>query len=148
MEAQEERVLARVEQQVKDMVREQLRAAGFDSKLSAGDLTTIGGKGNDSTSRTYASAAASGNSGAASNPQSKTQRQESKFWECRRSLRLWPVPSAEDLHENLKDFLKNKLALEDSFFEEDMGPVTIKSCLLYTSPSPRDRQKSRMPSSA
>ena len=26
--------------------------------------------------------------------------------------------------------------------------VTIDSCLLYTSPSPRDRQKSRMPSSA
>ena len=26
--------------------------------------------------------------------------------------------------------------------------VTIHSCLLYTSPSPRDRQKSRMPSSA
>ena len=28
------------------------------------------------------------------------------------------------------------------------GYVLIKSCLLYTSPSPRDRQKSRMPSSA
>ena len=27
-------------------------------------------------------------------------------------------------------------------------PLTIKACLLYTSPSPRDRQKSRMPSSA
>ena len=26
--------------------------------------------------------------------------------------------------------------------------AAIKSCLLYTSPSPRDRQKSRMPSSA
>ena len=26
--------------------------------------------------------------------------------------------------------------------------ANIKSCLLYTSPSPRDRQKSRMPSSA
>ena len=26
--------------------------------------------------------------------------------------------------------------------------VTLYSCLLYTSPSPRDRQKSRMPSSA
>ena len=26
--------------------------------------------------------------------------------------------------------------------------VVIKICLLYTSPSPRDRQKSRMPSSA
>ena len=31
--------------------------------------------------------------------------------------------------------------------EQDMGVVTI-DCLLYTSPSPRDRQKSRMPSSA
>ena len=27
-------------------------------------------------------------------------------------------------------------------------PTLIKRCLLYTSPSPRDRQKSRMPSSA
>ena len=26
--------------------------------------------------------------------------------------------------------------------------VSVTSCLLYTSPSPRDRQKSRMPSSA
>ena len=30
----------------------------------------------------------------------------------------------------------------------ESGLVTTKSCLLYTSPSPRDRQKSRMPSSA
>ena len=28
------------------------------------------------------------------------------------------------------------------------GPLQMTSCLLYTSPSPRDRQKSRMPSSA
>ena len=28
------------------------------------------------------------------------------------------------------------------------GDVTYERCLLYTSPSPRDRQKSRMPSSA
>ena len=28
------------------------------------------------------------------------------------------------------------------------GPPHILTCLLYTSPSPRDRQKSRMPSSA
>ena len=33
--------------------------------------------------------------------------------------------------------------------EEDALPVVDSdSCLLYTSPSPRDRQKSRMPSSA
>ena len=28
------------------------------------------------------------------------------------------------------------------------GQVIFETCLLYTSPSPRDRQKSRMPSSA
>ena len=28
------------------------------------------------------------------------------------------------------------------------GGIVLKPCLLYTSPSPRDRQKSRMPSSA
>ena len=31
---------------------------------------------------------------------------------------------------------------------EDTREIPTKSCLLYTSPSPRDRQKSRMPSSA
>ena len=29
-----------------------------------------------------------------------------------------------------------------------IGTLTLYACLLYTSPSPRDRQKSRMPSSA
>ena len=36
-------------------------------------------------------------------------------------------------------------------FEEsqlDEKAAKLRSCLLYTSPSPRDRQKSRMPSSA
>ena len=32
--------------------------------------------------------------------------------------------------------------------KEDPLEVFMKACLLYTSPSPRDRQKSRMPSSA
>ena len=32
--------------------------------------------------------------------------------------------------------------------ELGLGPGYIVLCLLYTSPSPRDRQKSRMPSSA
>ena len=30
----------------------------------------------------------------------------------------------------------------------DLIQVTVKSCLLYTSPSPRDKRQSRMPSSA
>ena len=34
--------------------------------------------------------------------------------------------------------------------DRSLFPVSVKdsTCLLYTSPSPRDRQKSRMPSSA
>ena len=32
--------------------------------------------------------------------------------------------------------------------EESFSGGILKACLLYTSPSPRDRQKSRMPSSA
>ena len=31
---------------------------------------------------------------------------------------------------------------------EQYQTVNVRPCLLYTSPSPRDRQKSRMPSSA
>ena len=33
-------------------------------------------------------------------------------------------------------------------FYDAIDGKTLKICLLYTSPSPRDRQKSRMPSSA
>ena len=36
----------------------------------------------------------------------------------------------------------------DSIFASDMAIGRYTACLLYTSPSPRDRQKSRMPSSA
>ena len=54
---------------------------------------------------------------------------------------------------------KDLTALKDEIFEEMKGrlkadaasvpsPDGIWACLLYTSPSPRDRQKSRMPSSA
>ena len=40
--------------------------------------------------------------------------------------------------------------LEVTFIESDStgDNYDIQTCLLYTSPSPRDRQKSRMPSSA
>ena len=42
--------------------------------------------------------------------------------------------------------------LASRILKEDEGDEQVKfigkACLLYTSPSPRDRQKSRMPSSA
>ena len=40
------------------------------------------------------------------------------------------------------DFVANTDELKALFWRDD------QACLLYTSPSPRDRQKSRMPSSA
>ena len=49
---------------------------------------------------------------------------------------------------DLKFFKKDnvtKLLLNDSDITEN---IRSNNCLLYTSPSPRDRQKSRMPSSA
>ena len=46
-----------------------------------------------------------------------------------------------------KDFFNN-LNEDDYSVLKDFGGPEWKDCLLYTSPSPRDRQKSRMPSSA
>ena len=47
----------------------------------------------------------------------------------------------------LKKFAEKNI--QNSRFSDSWFPLNkIGSCLLYTSPSPRDRQKSRMPSSA
>ena len=54
------------------------------------------------------------------------------------------------LRENAPDKI-NKIAIETSseLVQKLIGAeINNSSCLLYTSPSPRDRQKSRMPSSA
>ena len=42
--------------------------------------------------------------------------------------------------------LKYQLMASDGWY--DLNLDTIRSCLLYTSPSPRDKRQSRMPSSA
>ena len=42
--------------------------------------------------------------------------------------------------------LKDKILSADT--ENTITEINQNTCLLYTSPSPRDRQKSRMPSSA
>ena len=54
------------------------------------------------------------------------------------TFRLDWVPGAE--------FAPFYLGKEKGFFAEQ--GIDLQICLLYTSPSPRDRQKSRMPSSA
>ena len=53
--------------------------------------------------------------------------------------------SKEQLSTSDKEVPKHKNALEEKYKEQQVESV---DCLLYTSPSPRDRQKSRMPSSA
>ena len=49
-------------------------------------------------------------------------------------------------HEPIQD--ASFSALASRIVDDAKSGKTHKSCLLYTSPSPRDRQKSRMPSSA
>ena len=53
------------------------------------------------------------------------------------------------------NIVKENLGLDEcgpmgmmSGMEKPSTPATINICLLYTSPSPRDRTRSRMPSSA
>ena len=56
---------------------------------------------------------------------------------------------------SLADFGRKEILIAESEMpglmalrEEYSEKAPLKGCLLYTSPSPRDRQKSRMPSSA
>ena len=52
----------------------------------------------------------------------------------------------------IKDINKAVYAAQESVWKKytalERGRALLNICLLYTSPSPRDRQKSRMPSSA
>ena len=52
----------------------------------------------------------------------------------------------QDYYSEQLDIPRTAVNLVKSYFVA--GTLNILSCLLYTSPSPRDRQKSRMPSSA
>ena len=55
------------------------------------------------------------------------------------------VANGSDLGVVLKDIADEGVGAGDAFFG---ASDKADGCLLYTSPSPRDRQKSRMPSSA
>ena len=78
-----------------------------------------------------------------------------------KSMRVIPVAGRDDMLMNLSGahapfFTRNIVIVQDSAGHTGLGEVpggekirqTLEDCLLYTSPSPRDRQKSRMPSSA
>ena len=120
-----------VQGRVKDMVSDQLKAAGFDTDLTVGDLSTCSRnvtiQGTQSRTGSYAAKAAMVPAvGAAAAPMTRDERQEEKFWNCRKALRMWPVKgnSRNDLHEYLKD----KLRMDPEQVGE-LGDVTIKRIL-------------------
>ena len=61
--------------------------------------------------------------------------EEKKLWKLEETSDQWK-------EDNIKSIKKRLSGWQLKSFEESY------TCLLYTSPSPRDRQKSRMPSSA
>ena len=76
-------------------------------------------------------------------------------------LDLYLSTENEMTRSKAKDLIKRgRVSVDDNIIEKPSFDVTDKNiikiideeniyvCLLYTSPSPRDRQKSRMPSSA
>ena len=60
-----------------------------------------------------------------------------------------PAMSHQVVHQLIYDIMNDKQRADfEEFFETDFSFAIPNFCLLYTSPSPRDRTRSRMPSSA
>ena len=66
----------------------------------------------------------------------------------RRTLRGYPPARVERMRVHLKPQAQVVKARPRRYDPVKTGWIALCICLLYTSPSPRDRQKSRMPSSA
>ena len=68
----------------------------------------------------------------------------------REAAQLGPATQASSLgaEDMVITHLINAHALPISIFVLETGALHAETCLLYTSPSPRDRTRSRMPSSA
>ena len=123
----EERVMRAVEDKVKDMVDNQLRAAGFDQDLSAGDLTVRSSVQQNSYAGVTAALSGassrftSGTEG--SSGTTKENRQEEKFWKARRSLRIWPLSTFD--RDGVAEFLLEKLKMEKEFVGDDLGTLVV-----------------------
>ena len=65
------------------------------------------------------------------------------IWEVTNSLSF----ESENVNHSWKGF-ESKITDKPSYYLSKSSFVNVAACLLYTSPSPRDRTRSRMPSSA
>ena len=64
------------------------------------------------------------------------------------AIKLLPMSTIELADMLNQEVVENPMLEELSTEELQVPDAVAQTCLLYTSPSPRDRQKSRMPSSA
>ena len=69
-------------------------------------------------------------------------------WEEKSAIGITEVPDPPYYDQRFYWGVDNPKQLEDITDEEGNTTTGLKTCLLYTSPSPRDRTRSRMPSSA
>ena len=63
------------------------------------------------------------------------------------------IEGSEDYDPQFRQLIKDGVAVKQAYWDLVTSDIrgalkALAPCLLYTSPSPRDRQKSRMPSSA
>ena len=117
----EEKLTRKMQDQVQELVRDNLKSIGFDTQLSAGDLSML--PGNVDNCASYAAAVANGPVGPSTARKTKEDRREEKFWEARSSLLLWPIESPTEAA--LHGFLRDKLSV-DAATIEDLGEVTFK----------------------
>ena len=77
----------------------------------------------------------------------REKQQVTQFSYISRKVPIYDVLSQEGLEiiEYNADTILEEIGVE---FRDDEEALTLWNCLLYTSPSPRDRTRSRMPSSA
>ena len=82
----------------------------------------------------------------------KIENDETEVWKVKKILSKYftfgNVQTSLNSHGHLVVRLMNENYMEEKPSVEEILIVFSITCLLYTSPSPRDRQKSRMPSSA
>ena len=119
-----------------DRVAAVVRGLGGDDQW--GGIPVLSSAGQSGPVRTYAScfssaasstsaSDSSGNSSSISGPASGRMSQEDIYWQCRRSLRLWPVPGKDgpEISKSLRIYLRDHLHFSSAFLT-DMGETSIK----------------------